>query len=123
MQRAKEDGYVTTLFGRRRYIPELSSTKKTLQAFGQRVAMNSPIQGSAADIIKMAMIRIARRLEHSHFDARLILQVHDELLIECRRDQAQEVSALMREEMEHTVQLAVPLTVDIQIGDNWYDGP
>ena len=84
--------------------------------------MNSPIQGSAADIIKMAMIRIARRLEHSHFDARLILQVHDELLIECRRDQAQEVSALMREEMEHTVQLAVPLTVDVQIGDNWYDG-
>ena len=122
VQRAKEDGYVTTLFGRRRYIPELSSTKKTLQAFGQRVAMNSPIQGSAADIIKMAMIRIARRLEHSHFDARLILQVHDELLIECRRDQAQEVSALMREEMEHTVQLAVPLTVDVQIGDNWYDG-
>ena len=122
VQRAKEDGYVTTLFGRRRYIPELSSTKKTLQAFGQRVAMNSPIQGSAADIIKMAMIRIARRLEHSHFDARLILQVHDELLIECRRDQAQVVSALMREVMEHTVQLAVPLTVDVQIGDNWYDG-
>ena len=125
VQRAKEDGYVTTLFGRRRYIPELSSTKKTLQAFGQRVAMNSPIQGSAADIIKMAMIRIARRLEHSHFDARLILQVHDELLIECRRDQAQEVSALMREEMEHTVQLRkwpFPLTVDVQIGDNWYDG-
>ena len=119
---ARKDGYVTTVFGRRRYIPELSSQKKMEQAFGERVAMNSPIQGSAADIIKLAMIHIFEKLKQSGLDARLILQVHDELLVECRRDQAQQVRALLKEEMEHTVSLPVELTVDVQSGDNWFEG-
>ncbi len=119
---ARKDGYVTTVFGRRRYIPELSSQKKMEQAFGERVAMNSPIQGSAADIIKLAMIHISEKLKQSGLDARLILQVHDELLVECRRDQAQQVRALLKEEMEHTVSLPVELTVDVQSGDNWFEG-
>lgn len=118
---AKRDGFVTTLFGRRRYIPELSSTKKMEQAFGERVAMNSPIQGTAADIIKLAMVNIDRKLKEKGYDARLILQVHDELIIEAHQDIAEEVRALLQAEMENAVSLAVPLTVEISIGNTWYD--
>ena len=118
---AKRDGFVTTLFGRRRYIPELSSTKKMEQAFGERVAMNSPIQGTAADIIKLAMVNIDRKLKEKGYDARLILQVHDELIIEAHQDIAEEVRALLQTEMENAVSLAVPLTVEISIGNTWYD--
>ena len=120
--RARESGYVTTLFGRRRYIPELSSPKKQVQAFGERVAMNSPIQGTAADIIKMAMIAIDRALADGGFDAKLILQVHDELLIDCAAADAEQVMALVQEKMEHVVSLPVALTVDAVAGATWLQG-
>ena len=119
---AKSDGYVTTLYGRRRYIPELTATKKMLIAFGERVAMNSPIQGSAADIIKAAMVKLEAELSASGLDAHLILQVHDELIVECHRDCKEEVMALLRRVMENTVSLSVPLTVDVQAGENWFEG-
>ena len=118
---AKRDGFVTTLFGRRRYIPELVSRKKTEVAFGERVAMNSPIQGTAADIIKLAMVNISRKLKEGGYDARLILQVHDELIIEAHKNCAEEVRALLKTEMENAVTLAVPLTVEISAGASWYD--
>ena len=118
---AKREGYVSTLFGRRRYIPELASTKKMEQAFGERVAMNSPIQGTAADIIKLAMVNIDRKLKEKGYDARLILQVHDELIIEAHQDIAEEVRALLKSEMENAARLSVPLTVEISVGKTWYD--
>ena len=118
---AAAQGYVTTMLGRRRYIPELSSPNKMVQAFGQRVAMNSPIQGSAADIIKLAMIAVHRRLKESGMDAKLILQVHDELLIEANANCKDEALALLREEMENAVSLSVPLDVSVAVGENWYD--
>ena len=118
---AKRDGYVATLFGRRRYIPELASSKKMEVAFGERVAMNSPIQGTAADIIKLAMVNIAEKLKKDGYDARLILQVHDELMIEAHKDCAEEVSTLLKAEMENAVSLAVPLTVEIASGKSWYE--
>lgn len=118
---AARDGYVTTVFGRRRYIPELSSTKKQLQAFGKRVAMNSPIQGAAADIIKIAMVNVDTALKKSGIDARLILQVHDELILEAHRTCAKQAADILKCEMENAVKLAVPLSVDIGIGDNWLE--
>lgn len=118
---AKQNGFVTTLFGRRRYIPELSSSKKMEVAFGERVAMNSPIQGTAADIIKLAMVNIDRKLKEKGYDARLILQVHDELIIESHKDCAAEVRELMQTEMENAVRLSVPLTVEIAEGASWYE--
>ena len=118
---AKQNGFVTTLFGRRRYIPELSSSKKMEVAFGERVAMNSPIQGTAADIIKLAMVNIDRKLKEKGYDARLILQVHDELIIESHKDCATEVRELMQTEMENAVRLSVPLTVEIAEGASWYE--
>ena len=118
---AYDKGYVSTLFGRRRYIPELAEKNKMRRNFGERVAMNSPIQGTAADIIKIAMIRVAEKLKSTGLDARLILQVHDELLIEVRRDQAEAAKQLLREEMESAVSLAVPLEVEVGVGENWYE--
>ena len=118
---AAEKGYVTTMLGRRRYIPELSSPNKMVRGFGERVAMNSPIQGSAADIIKLAMIAVHRRLAESGMDAKLILQVHDELLIEANKSCADEALGLLREEMENAVKLSVPLDVGIAMGENWFD--
>lgn len=117
---AKEHGYTTTMFSRRRYIPELSSSNKNLQAFGERVAMNSPIQGSAADIIKIAMIRVDKALKAAGLDARLILQVHDELVIEAHKDCAKEAAKILKHEMEHAVECRVPLTVEVGLGSNWY---
>ena len=121
IKEAYRDGYVTTLFGRRRYIPELAGTNKMQQKFGERVAMNSPIQGTAADIIKLAMIRVHDRLRESGIDARLILQVHDELLIETHRSCAERAMKILREEMENAVSYSVPLDVDIHAGNNWYE--
>ena len=118
---AKEKGFVTTLMGRKRYIPELSSQKKTLQAFGERVAMNSPIQGTAADIIKLAMVNTDRALKDSGIDARLILQVHDELLVEASADCAEQAKAILKKEMEHAYEMSVPLDVEINIGHSWYE--
>ena len=119
IEAAERDGYTTTCFGRRRYIPELSSRIFHQRAFGKRVAMNSPIQGSAADIIKLAMVRVDRRLAREGLDARLILQVHDELIVEAARRDSERVRAILAEEMEGAVSLAVPLTVSTAIGDNW----
>ena len=115
-----KNGYVTTIFGRRRYIPELSSSNKNLQAFGKRAAMNAPIQGAAADIIKIAMVSVFRRLKEENLDAKLILQVHDELIIEADKSCAKKAAEILKEEMENCVKLKVPLTVDVNIGDSWY---
>ncbi|MBP5288241.1 MAG: DNA polymerase I [Clostridia bacterium] len=118
---AKEAGYVTTLFGRRRYIPELSAPKKTLVAFGERVAMNAPIQGTAADIIKIAMVRVDRRLAEEGMKSRMILQVHDEIILECPEEEAERAAALLSEEMERAAALKVPLTAEAMIGASWFD--
>ena len=118
---ARRDGFVTTMMGRRRYIPELAGKNKNLQNFGERVAMNSPIQGSAADIIKIAMINVSNKLKEEKLDARLLLQVHDELLIEASRECAERAEEILRFEMENAVKLSVPLDVDINIGENWFE--
>ncbi len=118
---AKENGYCQTLFGRRRYIPELNSSNHALKEFGKRVAMNAPIQGTAADIMKLAMIRVANRLSAEGLEAKLVMQVHDELLIETPLAEEERVKTLLREEMENAVSLAVPLTVDVTAGKNWLD--
>ncbi len=116
---ARENGYSETLLGRRRYIPELAATNKNTQAFGCRVAMNSPIQGSATDIIKLAMIRTSERLKKECPEARLIMQVHDELIVESPRACAEAAAAILKEEMENAYRADVPLTVELAISDNW----
>lgn len=118
---AKEEGYVVTLFGRRRPVPELSSSNFMQRSFGERVAMNSPIQGAAADIIKIAMIRVNQRLKDQKMKSRLVLQVHDELLIEAYEPELDEVQNILKEEMEHAAELKVPLEIDMHTGDNWYE--
>ena len=115
----KERGYVETLMGRRRYLPELLSSNFNVRAFGERCAMNSPIQGTAADIIKLAMIAVARRIREERLRARLILQVHDELIVEAPEDEVERVEALLRECMEGVVALKVPLRADISTGGDW----
>lgn len=116
-----EHGFVSTLYGRRRYIPELSGQNKMLKKFGERVAMNSPIQGTAADIIKVAMINVNKRLKEEGIDAHLILQVHDELVVESHKDCADQASKILREEMENAILLPVPLSVELTMGETWYD--
>lgn len=117
---AKDDGFVTTMFGRRRYIPELRATKKAMISFGERVAMNTPIQGTAADIIKIAMVNTAKALENAKLDAQIILQVHDELIIEANKECADKAAEILKEQMENAAHLLVPLTVDIGYGVTWY---
>lgn len=116
-----KNGYVTTLFGRRRYIPELSASNKVLQAFGKRAAMNAPIQGAAADIIKIAMVRVYKKLREEDLDARLILQVHDELIIEAAEKDKDRAEKILKDEMENAVKLAVPMTVDVNSGRSWFE--
>ncbi len=118
---ARADGFVTTLFGRRRYIPELASPKKQLQAFGERVALNSPIQGTAADIIKIAMINVDKALKSSGIDAKIVLQVHDEIILESHRDCAKQAAEILKKEMEGAVNLSVPMLVDIDEGSTWFE--
>ncbi len=115
----REKGYVTTLMGRRRYLPELASANRNLRAFGERCAMNSPIQGTAADIIKLAMIAVDRELRESGLRAKLILQVHDELIVEAPEDEVARVKALLRRCMEGVVEMKVPLRTDISVGGDW----
>ena len=115
------NGFVSTLYGRRRYIPELSGQNKMLKKFGERVAMNSPIQGTAADIIKVAMINVNHRLKEEGLEAHLILQVHDELVIEANRNCAARASEILRKEMENAISLPVPLSVELTVGETWYD--
>lgn len=118
---AKEQGFVTTMFGRRRYIPELRSPKATVRAFGERVAMNTPIQGTAADIIKIAMVKTEKALAESGLNAKLILQVHDELILESTVEDAEKAKEILVSCMENACDLALPLSVDAHIGKTWYD--
>ena len=119
VEQAKADGYVTTLFGRRRDLPELRSSNFNLRSFGERVALNMPIQGTAADIIKAAMVRVDARMRAEGLEAKLLLQVHDELIVECPAAEAKTVRAILIEEMEHVVDYRVPLLVDAKIGASW----
>ncbi|WP_368198233.1 DNA polymerase, partial [Blautia wexlerae] len=121
VEEGKEKGYVTTMFGRRRPIPELKSSNFMQRSFGERVAMNSPIQGTAADIIKIAMNRVYRRLMDENLKSRLVLQVHDELLIETCKEEIPQVSAILEEEMKGAAKLSVELEVDMHQGNNWYE--
>lgn len=118
---AKEKGYAETMFGRRRPVPELASSNFMQRSFGERIAMNSPIQGTAADIIKIAMIRVKQRLEREQLKSKLILQVHDELLIEAAADEEEYVKTLLAEEMRHAADLAITLEVDVKSGRNWFE--
>jgi DNA polymerase-1 len=118
---AKENGFVKTKFERRRYLPEILSKNFNVRSFGKRVARNMPIQGTAADIIKIAMIRVKNRLEQEQLKSRLILQVHDELLVEAPKDEVTYVSELLKQEMQGALDLKIPLTVNISSGKTWYD--
>lgn len=117
----KENGYVETILHRRRYIPELHAKNFNVRSFGERIAMNTPIQGSAADIIKMAMVEVYKRLKEEKYRSRLILTVHDELILEVHKDEVKRVQELVTDIMENIIDLAVPLKVDMMIGDSWYD--
>ena len=116
---AKADGYVETLFHRRRWLPELKSSNFNVRSFGERVALNMPVQGTAADVIKLAMVNVHRRLKKEKLNARLILQVHDELIVECPEAEAERVQALLEEEMENAVHYSVPLIAEAHIGHSW----
>ena len=118
---AKEKGYVETMFHRRRYIPELKSNNYMVRQFGARAAMNTPIQGTAADIMKLAMIHVYQELKEKKMDAKLILQVHDELMIECRESQKEEVKEILKKSMENVILLKVPLEADLSEANSWYD--
>lgn len=118
---ATEKGYSETVFGRRRYIPELAAKNKNIQSFGKRAAMNAPVQGAAADIIKIAMVKVWHRLRDEKLDARLILQIHDELIIEASEKDAERAAAVLGEEMRNAVKLDVPLTADVETGKSWFE--
>ena len=121
VENAKEHGYAVTLYGRRRPVPELKSSNFMQRSFGERVAMNAPIQGTAADIMKIAMLGVNRELKKRNMKSRLILQVHDELLIEAYQDEVEEVQTILKDQMEHAAELKVPLIVDMHDGNNWYE--
>ena len=121
ISKGREDGFVSTIFGRRRYIPELSVSNKMTQAFGERVAMNAPIQGTAADIIKIAMVNVYKKLKENGLKSKLILQIHDELIVETYPDELDRVMEIVKTEMENATSLSVPLIVDINSGKSWYD--
>ena len=120
-EQAKKDGYVSTLMGRRRWLPELKSSNFNLRSFGERVALNLPIQGTAADVMKLAMIRASDRLKKEKLAAKLILQVHDELIVECPEAEEAKVKTLLKEEMEGAGDFAVPLLTDAGAGRSWAD--
>ena len=121
VEQAAKEGYVTTVFGRRRPVPEMNSGNFNRRAFGERVAMNMPIQGSAADIIKIAMINVCKKLKEKKLKSRLILQVHDELLIEAAENEVEEVKAILKNEMENAADLNVPMDVDVHSGKSWFE--
>jgi DNA polymerase-1 len=118
--KAHEEGYVRTLFNRKRTIPELSNKNYMIRSGGERIALNTPIQGTSADIIKKAMVEIANELKKRNLSAKMIVQVHDELVFDCPKDEFDELKELIREVMENTYTLNVPLKVDIEYGDDWY---
>lgn len=117
---AKAEGYTITITGRKRLIPEINAKNYMMRQMGERLAMNSPIQGSAADIIKLAMNKVYDKLIEEKLESSLILQIHDELIIETRIDEMEKVTELLKEAMEQAIELMVPLTVDINKGENWY---
>ncbi len=121
IKKGKKDGYVETLLNRRRYIPELKSRNFNVRSFGERIAMNTPIQGSAADIIKISMVRVHKELTKRNLKSKLILQVHDELIIETFKDEEDEVKEIMKDVMENAIKLSIPLKVEISTGENWYE--
>jgi DNA polymerase-1 len=121
VEQAKHDGYVTTILKRRRYIPEIASKNYNIRSFGERAAMNTPIQGSAADVIKLAMLRVSERLKTEGLKARLVLQIHDELICEAPLDEADREKALLTEEMEGVIMLSLPLRAEATSGKTWYD--
>ena len=118
---AKQNGYVKTLTGRRRYIPEIKASNYNVRSFGERVALNAPIQGYAADIIKIAMVKVYNRLKAEGLKSKLILQVHDELIVDALKSEQQEVEKILVEEMENAVSLSVPLKVEMKAGMSWYE--
>lgn len=121
VEQAKADGYVETLFHRRRAIPELSSNNYMVRQFGARAAMNTPIQGTAADIMKIAMVSMYKKLQESNYDAKIILQIHDELMIECKKEDAENVEKMLKESMEGAIKMSIPLLVEAEVAENWYD--
>jgi DNA polymerase-1 len=118
---AREMGYVETLFGRRRFLPDINSRNATVRSLAERNAVNAPIQGTSADIIKLAMINVAKRLEQEKMTSRMILQIHDELMFDAVRDEVDKLKAIVTEEMENVIRLSVPLTVECNYGNNWLE--
>jgi DNA polymerase-1 len=118
---AREQGYVTTLLNRRRYLPDIYSTNRNVRGFGERAAINTPIQGSAADIIKLAMLLVVGKIQEAGLKTKMILQVHDELIFEVPKEELAEATVIIRNAMEQAYQLDVPLRVDMKVGANWYD--
>jgi DNA polymerase-1 len=121
IEKARVDGYVTTLYGRKRYLPDINSKNPVVRGLAERNAINAPIQGSAADIIKVAMVRIAKRITDSGLKSRMVLQVHDELVFDAYASEAEELKNLVKEEMEGVIKLDVPLTIECQFGLNWLE--
>jgi len=119
VEQGREDGWVSTLYGRRRWLPELKSSNFNMRAFGERVALNMPIQGTAADVIKLAMLRVDETLRREGLEAKLVLQVHDELIVECPEGEAEQVKTLLKREMEAVADYAVKLVADANIGKTW----
>ena len=120
IEKAREKGYVETIYHRRRYIPEINSTNYMVRKFGDRAAMNAPVQGTAADIMKLAMIQVNREFKKRNLQSKMVLQIHDELIIEALESEKEEVSQVLRECMENAVELSVKLEVDLQEGKTWY---
>ena len=120
-EKAKETGYVETLFNRRRYIPELKSNNYMVRQFGERAAMNTPIQGTAADIMKIAMINVYNKLIEKGLKSKIVLQVHDEMMIEAPIEEAEEVKKIVKQSMEEAVTLKIPLIAEVSEAENWYE--
>ncbi len=121
VEQARHTGFVTTLMGRRRYLPELKNTNFNIRSGAERIALNTPIQGTAADIIKVAMVRVHRVLAEQKLQAKLVLQIHDELIVECPEDEAEQVREIVRQQMEQVMKLRVPLVAEAKIGHSWHE--
>ena len=121
VETARNQGYVETIFHRRRYIPEIKSSNFNVRSGAERIALNTPVQGSAADIIKLAMVRVRDALAQEELQAQLVLQVHDELIVECPAFEAPRVMEIVTAQMEHAVELDVPLVAEAKTGESWYD--
>ena len=120
-EKAKEEGYVETLFHRRRYIPELKSNNYMVRQFGSRAAMNTPIQGTAADIMKIAMIKVYKQIKQNNLKSKIVLQVHDEMMLEVPKDEQEQIEEIIKNSMQSATKLKVPLIAQISKADNWYE--